>query len=77
MGARSGTPRATMDSNQGGTAQDVFSAWQAHNRDQAAKNATPAAVSQIFAQSFSAADGRSFEACQGVADTVVCRRMRV
>jgi peptidoglycan hydrolase-like protein with peptidoglycan-binding domain len=53
-------------------AQDVFSAWQAHNRDQAAKNATPAAVNQIFAETFSAADGWSFEGCQGVADTVVC-----
>lgn len=53
-------------------AQDVFSAWQAGNRDQAAKNATPAAVNQIFAQTFSAGDGWSFEGCQGVADTVVC-----
>jgi peptidoglycan hydrolase-like protein with peptidoglycan-binding domain len=53
-------------------AQDVFSAWQAHNRDQAGKNATPAAVNQIFAETFSAADGWSFEGCQGVADTVVC-----
>jgi peptidoglycan hydrolase-like protein with peptidoglycan-binding domain len=53
-------------------AQDVFSAWQAGHRDQAAKNATPAAVNQIFAQTFSAGDGWSFEGCQGVADTVVC-----
>jgi hypothetical protein len=53
-------------------AQDLFSAWEADNRDQAAKNATPAAVNQIFAESFSSADGWSFEGCQGVADTVVC-----
>jgi peptidoglycan hydrolase-like protein with peptidoglycan-binding domain len=53
-------------------AQEVFSAWEAHNRDQAAMNATPAAVNQIFAQTFSAADGWSSEGCQGVADTVVC-----
>jgi peptidoglycan hydrolase-like protein with peptidoglycan-binding domain len=48
-------------------AQDVFSAWQANNRDQAAKNATPTAVNQIFAESFSPADGWSFEGCQGAA----------
>jgi peptidoglycan hydrolase-like protein with peptidoglycan-binding domain len=53
-------------------AQDVFSAWEAHSRDQAAKNATPAAVNEIFAQTFSSADGWSFESCQGVADTIVC-----
>jgi peptidoglycan hydrolase-like protein with peptidoglycan-binding domain len=41
-------------------AKDVFSAWEAHNRDQAAKNATPAAVNQIFAETFSSAKaGRS------------------
>jgi peptidoglycan hydrolase-like protein with peptidoglycan-binding domain len=51
-------------------AQDVFSAWQAHNRGQAAKNATPAAVNQIFAQTFSAADGWSFEGSQGAAGTI-------
>jgi hypothetical protein len=30
-------------------AKDVFNAWEAHNRDQAGKNATPAAVNEIFA----------------------------
>jgi Putative peptidoglycan binding domain len=53
-------------------AQDVFSAWQARNRDRAALNATPAAVNEIFAQTFSFGDGWSFEGCQGVADTIVC-----
>ena len=53
-------------------AQDVFSAWQASNRDQAAKNATPAAVDQIFAESFSPADGWSFEGCQGAAGHTFC-----
>jgi len=52
-------------------AKDVFSAWQAHNRGQAAKNATPTAVNQVFAQSFSAADGWSFEGSQGAAGTIV------
>lgn len=53
-------------------ASDVFSAWQAHDRDQAAKNATPAAVTQIFAETFSAADGWSFENSQGAAGTIFC-----
>jgi hypothetical protein len=53
-------------------AQDVFSAWQARNRDQAALNATPAAVNQIFAQAFSAADGWSFEGCTGADGTTFC-----
>jgi peptidoglycan hydrolase-like protein with peptidoglycan-binding domain len=51
-------------------AKDVFSAWQAHNRGQAAKNATAAAVNQVFAQSFSAADGWSFEGSDGAAGTI-------
>lgn len=53
-------------------AKDVFSAWEAHNRDQAAVNGTAAAVNQIFAETFSAGDGWSFEGCQGVADAIVC-----
>ena len=53
-------------------AKDVFSAWQAHNRGQAAKNATAAAVNQVFAQSFSAADGWSFEGCQGALGHTFC-----
>jgi murein L,D-transpeptidase YcbB/YkuD len=53
-------------------AKDVFSAWESNNRDQAAKNATPAAVDQIFAQTFSPAEGWSFEGCQGAAGTIFC-----
>ena len=51
-------------------AQDVFSAWEAHNRDQAAKNATPAAVNQVFAETFSAGDGWTFEGSDGAAGTI-------
>jgi peptidoglycan hydrolase-like protein with peptidoglycan-binding domain len=53
-------------------AKYVFSAWEAHNRDQAAKNATPTAVNQVFAESFSASDGWSFEGCQGAAGHTFC-----
>ena len=53
-------------------AKDVFSSWEAHNRDQAAKNATPAAVNQIFAESFSLGDGWSFEGCQGALGHTFC-----
>jgi peptidoglycan hydrolase-like protein with peptidoglycan-binding domain len=53
-------------------AQDVFSAWEADNRDQAAKNATPAAVNEIFAETFSSGDGWSFEGCQGALGHTFC-----
>ena len=42
------------------------------NRDQAALNATPTGVNEVFAQSFSAADGWSFEGCQGAAGHTFC-----
>jgi murein L,D-transpeptidase YcbB/YkuD len=51
-------------------AKDVFSAWEAHNRDQAALNATPEAVSQIFARTFSPGDGWSFEGAEGGLGTI-------
>jgi hypothetical protein len=53
-------------------AKDVFSAWEAHNHDQAGKNATPAAVNEIFAQNFSAGDGWSLEGCQGALGHTIC-----
>jgi hypothetical protein len=53
-------------------AKDVFNAWEAHSRDQAGKNASPAAVNEIFAQSFSSGDGWSFEGCQGAAGHTFC-----
>ena len=53
-------------------AKDVFSAWEANNPDQAALNATPAAVNQIFAQTFSPSDGWSFQNCQGAAGHTFC-----
>jgi peptidoglycan hydrolase-like protein with peptidoglycan-binding domain len=51
-------------------AQDVFSAWEAGNRDQAALNATPSAVDQIFADSFSSGDGWLFQGSEGAAGTI-------
>jgi hypothetical protein len=41
-----------------------------NDRDQAAKNATPAAVNQIFAEIFSPGDGWSFERSEGAARTI-------
>jgi peptidoglycan hydrolase-like protein with peptidoglycan-binding domain len=49
---------------------DVFSAWEANNRDQAALNSTPAAVDQIFAETFSAGDGWSLQGSEGAAGTI-------
>ena len=51
-------------------AQHVFGGWKTGNRDQAARNATPAAVNQIFAETFSPGDGWSFEGSQGAAGTI-------
>ena len=53
-------------------AQDVFSAWEANDQYQAAKNAAPAAVAEIFAESFSPADGWSFEGCGGALGHTFC-----
>lgn len=53
-------------------ATDVFTAWEASNRDRAGKNATPTAVNALFAHSFSAGDGWSFEGCQGAAGHTFC-----
>jgi hypothetical protein len=52
-------------------ARDLFAAWEAHNRDQARKNATPSAVTEIFAHTFSSGDGWSFEGGQGALGHVV------
>jgi peptidoglycan hydrolase-like protein with peptidoglycan-binding domain len=51
-------------------ARDVFSAWEARNRDQAAKNATSTAVNQVFAETFSAGAGWTFEGSDGAAGTI-------
>ena len=51
-------------------AQDLFSAWQADDSGQAAKNATPAAVNEIFAEKFT--PGWSFEGCGGALGHTIC-----
>jgi peptidoglycan hydrolase-like protein with peptidoglycan-binding domain len=53
-------------------AKDVFDAWEGQNRDQAGLNATPSAVNEIFAQTFSSGDGWSFEGSQGAAGHTFC-----
>jgi peptidoglycan hydrolase-like protein with peptidoglycan-binding domain len=53
-------------------AKDVFNAWEANNRGQAGKNATPHAVDEIFAESFSPGAGWSFGGCQGAAGHTFC-----
>ena len=46
-------------------ADGLFAAWEAHNRDQAGRNATPGAVNEIFTHTFSSGDGWTFENSQG------------
>lgn len=53
-------------------AKDVFSAWEAGNREQAGKNGTPAAVNEVFAQSFSTSAGWSFVDCEGATGHTFC-----
>ena len=53
-------------------AQRTLAAWSEHNEAAARKDATPGAVAQLFAQTFSAADGWSFEGCQGAAGHIYC-----
>ncbi len=52
-------------------ARDVFSAWQADDRGQAALNATADAVDEIFAQAFSAGDGWSFQGSSGATGHII------
>jgi hypothetical protein len=51
-------------------AKDVFNAWEANNRGQASKNATPQAVNEIFAHS--PTTGWSFEGCTGALGHTIC-----
>lgn len=51
-------------------ARDLFSAWEMDSRNQAALNATPAGVNQIFAEAFSSSDGWLFEGSQGADGTI-------
>jgi Putative peptidoglycan binding domain len=53
-------------------AKAVFNAWASGNRAEAAKNATPAAVDALFAETFSPADGWSPEGCQGALGHTIC-----
>jgi peptidoglycan hydrolase-like protein with peptidoglycan-binding domain len=53
-------------------AKAVFSAWEADDRAEAGKNASPGALAEIFAQRFSSADGWSFESCQGALGHTFC-----
>jgi peptidoglycan hydrolase-like protein with peptidoglycan-binding domain len=57
-------------------AQDLFNAWEAGNRTLAAKNATSAAVNQIFTESFSPGAGWSSEGCQGALGHIICSWQR-
>jgi len=57
-----------------GYAQTLFSAWQTGNRALAAEVASPAAVNQMFSETYP--DGPvnpyTYQGCQGAASSVVC-----
>lgn len=53
-------------------AERTFTAWSQHSQAAALRDATPGAVTQLFAQNFSPADGWSFEGCQGAAGHTFC-----
>jgi peptidoglycan hydrolase-like protein with peptidoglycan-binding domain len=50
----------------------TFNAWSQHNEAVALKNGTQIAVGQLFAQTFSASDGWSFDDCQGALGHTYC-----
>jgi len=53
-------------------AQRVFTAWEQHSEPTALLDATPQAVAQLFAQTFSPADGWAFQGCEGAAGHTFC-----
>jgi Putative peptidoglycan binding domain len=52
------------------SANDLFNAWEANNRQRASKNATPQAVNEIFAHT--PVSGWSSEGCQGALGHTIC-----
>lgn len=59
---------------QGGQAasQHVFQAWTHDDRASASEEATPRAVNALFARTWHAADGWSFDGCEGAAGSFLC-----
>jgi peptidoglycan hydrolase-like protein with peptidoglycan-binding domain len=57
-------------------AQAVFTAWAEGDQTEAAKNAGAHAVQQLFARTWSANDGWTFESCGAAAGSVYCRWRR-
>jgi peptidoglycan hydrolase-like protein with peptidoglycan-binding domain len=59
---------------QGGQAasQHVFQAWTRDDRASAGQEATPQAVNALFARTWRAADGWSFDRCEGAAGSFFC-----
>jgi hypothetical protein len=53
-------------------AKYLFAAWQNGNRQAAAQVASPDAVTQMFAQSFSAQEPYTFNTCNPAAGSVFC-----
>jgi hypothetical protein len=54
----------------GAVNQAFYQAWSQNHQGAAGKNATPAAVAQLFARPWSAADGWTFVSGQGAAGTI-------
>ncbi|SRR6266567_5944423 len=60
--------------SQGGpaAADQMFRAWTRNDRAGAGKEATPQAVNVLFARTWHAADGWSFDRCEGAAGSFFC-----
>jgi len=52
--------------------QEVFQAWTHHDQAAARYEATPQAVTALFARTWHAADGWSFDHCEGAAGSFFC-----
>ena len=68
------TTTAPLPTTPEGYAQTLFTAWQANNRALAGQVASPAAVNQMFSQTYPAAPTNpyTYQGCQGAAGSVIC-----
>jgi hypothetical protein len=68
------TTTAALPTTPEGYAQTLFAAWQTNNRALAGQVASPAAVTQMFSQTYPVGPTNpyTYQGCQGAAGSVIC-----
>lgn len=68
------TTAAALPTTPDGYAQTLFTAWQTNNRALAGQVASPAAVTQMFSETYPAGPTNpyTYQGCQGAAGSIVC-----